>query len=330
MKILAVETSCDDTAVAIVENGRKILASRVASQEKLHAQFGGVVPEVASREHIKAIYPLISSVLSEANLRPKDIDLLAVTTGPGLLGSLMVGVNAVRTLSYLWKKKVISVDHLQGHFYSGFLTDAKIEFPVLALIVSGGHTELVLARRQGEYKYLGGTVDDAAGEAFDKAARLLGLGYPGGPAIAIEAAKLKIKNEKLKKAELSLPRPMINEPGLDMSFSGLKTALSRIPKGISKAAAAAEFQQAVVDVLVNRVAGAVTTYKPKTVILGGGVAANQALRAGLTEGLSSTGVNFVVAPAKYCTDNAAMIGAAAYFTYDKAKKYEWYNAKVKI
>lgn len=326
MRILAIESSCDDTAVAIVEDGWRVLVSKVASQEKIHARFGGVVPEVAAREHIQALYPLVDSVLRQAQLRPKDIDALAVTVGPGLLGSLMVGVNGASALAYLWKKPIIPVDHMKGHFYSAFLGEGRSPIlPALALIVSGGHTELVLVRKHGDYQYLGGTIDDAAGEAFDKAARLLGLGYPGGPAISRAAGG----GERVGSV-VSLPRPMMDRKGLDMSFSGLKTALARQVGAYAKGQLAAEFQRAVVDVLVEKTMAAVKSLRPKSVILAGGVAANDFLRGELEQRLLAEGFPFFVAERKYCTDNAAMIGAAAYWEYRPGRKYEWYNAKVKI
>ncbi|AKM85006.1 MAG: metalloendopeptidase glycoprotease family, O-sialoglycoprotein endopeptidase [candidate division Kazan bacterium GW2011_GWA1_50_15] len=356
-KILAIETSCDDTSVAIVENGHKVLVNLVASQEKLHATFGGVVPEVASREHLKAIYPLIELALKRAKLTPKQIDAIAVTVGPGLLGSLLVGVNAAKTLGYLWGKRVLPVNHLMGHIYAGFIDHPKLELPLLALVVSGGHSELVLVGRHGEYKYLGGTRDDAAGEAFDKVARLLQLGYPGGPAVAAEAAKAKLQITNYKKGKgIKLPRPMLDEGDLDFSFSGLKTAVSRV-KG-RPADIAHEFQDAVVDVLTDKLARAASRHQAKTIVLGGGVAANQALRGRVSELAKARGWQLVIPDFKYCTDNAAMIGSAGHFLTmgggradrlaeqsearlrrrasrgklgvlsRRSKKYKWYNTNV--
>lgn len=310
MKILAIETSCDDTAVAVLDNC-KILANLVASQEKLHASFGGVVPEVASREHLKAIYPLIDLALKRSKLTPKQIDRITVTSEPGLLGSLLVGINAAKTLGYLWDRPVIEINHLLGHVYAGFI-DNKPRFSLIALISSGGHTELVLVRRHGEYKYLGGTRDDAAGEAFDKAARVLGLGYPGGPAIAAVAANVQYPMSNKKQEVAKLPRPMLDEDNLDFSFSGLKTALIRA-KG-KRADLAYEFQEAVVDVLSSKLMRAAKRYKVKTVLLGGGVAANQCLRDRVTSLAKKNKLKLVVPDFKYCTDNAVMIGAAAYYT----------------
>lgn len=312
MYILAIETSCDDTAVAVLKNGR-VLVNLVASQEKLHADFGGVVPEVASRQHLKAIYPLVDLALKKAKLTPKQIDRIAVTSEPGLLGSLLVGINAARTLGYLWDKPVIEVNHLLGHVYAGFINN-KIKFPLVALVTSGGHTELVLVRKHGDYKYLGGTKDDAAGEAFDKAAKALGLEYPGGPAISKKAAAGRV-------GKVRLPRPMMDE-GLDFSFSGLKTALIRA-KGkkatpqakhaVGQADLAREFQEAVVDVLSTKLMRAAQKYEVKTVLLGGGVAANKRLREEVARKAKTNKLKLVVPDFKYCTDNAAMIGVTAHY-----------------
>ena len=309
MKILAIETSCDDSAVAILDN-RRVLANLVSSQEKLHADFGGVVPEVASREHLKAIYPLVDLALKKAKLTPKQINRIAVTSEPGLLGSLLVGINAAKTLGYLWGKPVVGINHLLGHIYAGFI-DNDIKFPLVALISSGGHTELVLVRRHGDYKYLGGTQDDAAGEAFDKAARVLGLGYPGGPAIAAAAANIQYPISNRRDRMVELPRPMIDE-GLNFSFSGLKTALIRA-KG-KREDLAHEFQEAVVDVLSTKLMRAAKKYKVKTVLLGGGVAANKRLREEVSDLAKASALKLVIPDFKYCTDNAVMIGIASYYT----------------
>ncbi|OGB73617.1 tRNA (adenosine(37)-N6)-threonylcarbamoyltransferase complex transferase subunit TsaD [candidate division Kazan bacterium RIFCSPHIGHO2_01_FULL_44_14] len=343
MKILAIETSCDDTGVAIVENGHRVLVNLVASQEKLHATFGGVVPEVASREHLKAVFPLIDLALQKAKSTPKKIDAIAVTVGPGLLGSLLVGVNAAKVLGYLWGKPVVPVNHLMGHIYAGFINRPKVGLPVLALVVSGGHSELVLIKKQGEYKYLGGTRDDAAGEAFDKVARLLGLGYPGGPAVAAEAAKLQITNDKLqmlRRRGIVLPRPMLGEDNLDFSFSGLKTAVAIVvansklhpPAGGPndnqvRAEIAHEFQSAVVDVLVGKLFRAVIQYQPKTIVLGGGVVANRELRKRVEELAGKHNWRLAIPDFQYCTDNAAMVGAAAWHI-GISKNSQWYNVNV--
>lgn len=339
MLILGIESSCDDTAVALVEDGKQLVGSLVSSQIKLHSKFGGVVPEVASRQHLTTILPLIDELLRQTKINIGQIDALAVTSGPGLLGSLLIGLNTAKTLAYLWKKPLIEVDHLIGHIYSNWLSNnIVVQWPMLALVVSGGHSELILMEGFNKFKSIGGTRDDAAGEAFDKAAKSLGLGYPGGPAIAAEAAKLKIKNEtlqqgsgyKLKKGagEIKLPRPMLND-GLEMSFSGLKTALIKISKKFDKKALAYEFQEAVVDVLATKTERAIKKYHPSALLLAGGVAANQALRYKLEKVAEKQKVNYYIPELKYCMDNAAMIALAAYFLRN-TKNNKWYNVKVKI
>jgi N6-L-threonylcarbamoyladenine synthase len=313
MIILAIESSCDDCGVAIIKDGTQCLVNLVASQEKIHAQYGGVVPEVASREHLRTIYPLVQKALDKAGLKVADIDALAVTAGPGLMGSLLVGVNAAKTLAWLWNKPVIAVNHLQGHVYSGWLAGTSVEFPVVALVVSGGHTEIVLMKKHGDYVYLGGTVDDAMGEAFDKVARFLNLGYPGGPAISKLAAG--VTGEKIK-----LPRPMMDQDNYDFSFSGLKTAVTRT-KGAKQDIAKA-FEEAAVEVVTTKLFAAASEYGAKTIVIGGGVAANQRLREELWMKVPP-GVTIITPPREYCTDNAAMIGAAAYFTTKGKKPAGW-------
>ncbi|MBU1092609.1 tRNA (adenosine(37)-N6)-threonylcarbamoyltransferase complex transferase subunit TsaD [Patescibacteria group bacterium] len=334
--ILGIETSCDDTAVALVEDGKKILGSLVSSQVKLHSKFGGVVPEVASRQHLTTILPLIEELLKQAKIGVGQIDALAVTSGPGLLGSLLIGLNTAKTLAYLWKKPLIEVDHLIGHIYSNWLSNNIVaQWPMLALVVSGGHSELIIMNGFNKFKSIGGTRDDAAGEAFDKAAKIMGLGYPGGPAVAAEAAK--VKNETLRRdsghnlkkevGEITLPRPML-AMGLDMSFSGLKTALSKIASNFDKKALAHEFQQAVVDVLATKTERAIKKYHPRAILLAGGVAANQVLRERLGQVALRQKVDYYVPELKYCMDNAAMIALAAYFLRG-SKNNRWYNVKVK-
>lgn len=335
MKILAIETSCDDTAVAVVEDGRRVLVSLVASQEKLHARFGGVVPEVASRRHLETIYPLVELALQRAKLTPAKIDAIAVTTNPGLLGSLLVGVSAAKTLGYLWDKPVTGVNHLLGHIYAGWLGSERIQYPLVSLVTSGGHSEIVLTRKEGEYKYVGGTRDDAAGEAFDKVARVLKLGYPGGPAIAAEAAKCRMKNAKCQ--IVKLPRPMIDEDSFDFSFSGLKTATAAVAANIQSPISnnqkkrvrgiAYEFQEAIVEVLSKKLFAAAKRYYAKTVLIGGGVAANKRLREEIITLADKAKMGLIIPEFKYCTDNAAMIGAAAYHTRHSARD-KWYNADV--
>jgi len=422
MKILAIETSCDETAVAVlnISGGLKrtkikILSNIVASQVKIHAKWGGVVPNLAKREHQANLIPILKQTLKESNLlisnfqfsiskpfgkrrmpskakrqnlnskfeilnsilkqepellkrlvpflkkyRAPNIDLIAVTNGPGLEPALWVGINFAMALALFWNKPLIGINHLEGHIFSVFLKNGKefsisnIQFPILALIVSGGHTELVLMEKWLKYKVIGQTLDDAAGEAFDKVARLLGLGYPGGPAIAAEAAKFKIENLKLK---ISLPRPMINSKDYNFSFSGLKTAVLYLLRDLKQKpnysllvarygllqSICAEFQQAVIDVLIKKTIAAAKEYKVKTIILGGGVAANKELRRQLEESIGklnfenrlslpsfrsggrprlrfSKFISLLMPEMEFTGDNGAMIALAAYFRWQKNKK----------
>lgn len=324
VKILGIETSCDETAAAIVENGVKVLSNVVASSQELHQKTGGIVPEVAAREQVRCILPVIEEVLHQAGSEPATVDALAATIGPGLVGSLLVGVETAKVLSWVWQKPLVSVNHLIGHIYGNWLQETKIDFPAISLIVSGGHTELVLMKGHGQFKWLGGTRDDAAGEAFDKVAKMLELGYPGGPAIQKTA-------ESGDPKAFDLPRPLLESDDFDFSFSGLKTAVlrtikisigSNFPTSNLKPLTsnlAASFQQAVIDVLIKKTIQAAQKYQVKSVLLAGGVAANKLLRDTLEKRvaqiLSST---LYFQPAiKYCTDNAAMIASAAYFNCER-------------
>ena len=342
MIILGIETSCDETAAAVVRgSGDKVevLSSVVASQIEIHKKYGGVVPEVAARAHVLNILPVANEALEKAGITPlaplvRGVDAIAVTVGPGLVTSLLVGVETAKTLAYAWGKPVIAINHVEGHIYANFI-NVKPKFPTLILTVSGGHTMLVLMKGHGKYKVLGETRDDAAGEAFDKAAQLLGAGYPGGPAVAA-AAKLKrsIPPTPLYQGGINLPRPMINSSDFDFSFSGLKTALlyaiqrdknwkKKIP------GYAAEFQQAVVDVLIYKIIKAALKYNCKNIMLSGGVAANIELRnqleAAVREKLLNANLN--IPELKYCTDNAAMIAAAGYFQARRKKFTLWQKLK---
>jgi N6-L-threonylcarbamoyladenine synthase len=304
MKILAIETSCDETAAAVVEDGRKILSNQIASQVEIHARYGGVVPEVASRQHLLSIIPILKQAMAEAGVSGQELAGIAVTVGPGLAGSLLVGVNAAKAMALAYDLPLIGVNHLEGHLYANWLGDKDIEFPSVCLIVSGGHSDLVLVRGHGDYAVLGRTRDDAAGEAFDKAARILGLGYPGGPAIE-EASKGGAPS-------IPLPRAWLKGSS-DFSFSGVKTALLRLAEAgkISSAAdAAASFQEAVIDVLVTKTIAVARERRAKQVLLAGGVASNNALRQRLT---SESPVPVLVPPPVLCTDNAAMIAACGYY-----------------
>ena len=322
MKILGVETSCDETAAAIVENGVKILSNVVASSAEMHSKTGGVIPEQAARQQVVSVLPVIETAFKEAGLSKKDIDLVAVTVGPGLIGSLLVGIETARTLSLLWKKPVIAVNHLVAHVYANWLSESQPKFPALALVVSGGHTDLVLMKSHGNLEWIGGTRDDAAGECFDKTARLLGLEYPGGPSIAREAEKYfkgAVLSLRDKSARLELfPRPMIGDNGFDWSFSGLKTAVLRATqkqKSLDVPLLSAEIQEAIVDVLVEKTLRAVKKFRPRSLLLAGGVAANQRLREKFESEIKSRKLktDFFVPLPKLCTDNAAYIASYAYF-----------------
>ncbi len=319
-RILGIESSCDETAAAVVENGRIVLASLVASQVELHAQFGGVFPEVASRQHIRTIYTIVVETLKRAHLDLEDIDAIAVTRGPGLPGSLVIGMNTAKGLALGSGLPLIGVNHLEAHIYSAWVdlaaTDpanlgAEPEFPLLALIVSGGHTELALMRSHLNYERLGATLDDAAGEAFDKVARLIGLTYPGGPSIQKAA-------EGGNPRAFHFPRAWL-EDTWNFSFSGLKTAVLREVRHMQEqglplpvADLAASFQQAVVDVLVGKTIKAAEAMDAREILVAGGVSANQALRQAF---LAQTDFPIQIPPISLCTDNAAMIGAAGYFRY---------------
>jgi N6-L-threonylcarbamoyladenine synthase len=302
MKILGIETSCDETAAAVVEDGTKILSNQIASQVEIHARYGGVVPEVASRQHILSIIPILEQAMAETAW--KELSGIAVTIGPGLAGSLLVGVNAAKAIALAHGLPITGVNHLEGHIYANWLDGKGIDFPVVCLIVSGGHSDLVLMRGHGDYVVLGRTRDDAAGEAFDKAARILDLGYPGGPAIERAA--------KGGTATIQLPRAWL-KGNSDFSFSGVKTALLRLVEAgeVSSAAdGAASFQEAVIDVLVTKTLAVAKERRVKQILLAGGVAANGLLRKRLVE---SSPLPVLVPPPVLCTDNAAMIAACGYY-----------------
>jgi N6-L-threonylcarbamoyladenine synthase len=317
MKILGIETSCDETSAAVVEDGTRVLSNVIATSAEMHAKTGGVIPEQAAREQVRSILPVISEALASAKTKPEKIDAIAVTTGPGLIGSLLVGVETAKTLSLIWKKPIIAVNHLVAHIYANWLDQEKSPtFPALALVVSGGHTDLVLMKKHGEIVWIGGTRDDAAGEAFDKCARLLGLPYPGGPAIAQSAAKF------LGKTLEKFPRPILEEKNFDWSFSGLKTAVLRSVEGRKELKTdhlAAEIQEAIADVLVAKTLRAVKKFSPQYLLLAGGVAANARLREKFAEEIKKQELDviFRVPPPKLCTDNAAYIAGCAFFLNSK-------------
>jgi len=330
MKILGIETSCDETAAAVIEDGSVIHSNVVASQAALHAQFGGIVPEIASRQHMLAMVPVMQQALADAELEPRQLDGVAVTNGPGLAGSLLIGVNAAKGFAFANDLPFIGLNHLEGHIYAAWLEDADPEatpgFPLMCLIASGGHTDLILMSGHMRYTLIARTRDDAAGEAFDKVARALGLGFPGGPEIQRVA-------EHSVRGEPRLPRPTVRN-SLDFSFSGLKTAVARRaeqkgmyppsndapPDPQEVANVAAEFQEAAVDCMVQRALQAVKRYRVKGMLLGGGVAANSHLRQEMRRRMP---VEVIVPRPALCTDNGAMMGAAGYFHFRAGLPSQW-------
>lgn len=313
MKIMGIETSCDETAAAVVEDGTTILSNVIASQVDIHSRYGGIVPEVASRQHMLAMLPVVENALTQAKVPWQDINAIAVTYGPGLAGSLLVGVNVAKAIALAYGIPLIGVNHLEGHIYANWLSHSPPILPCLCLIVSGGHSDLLLMEGDGQFKKLGRTRDDAAGEAFDKGARILGLGYPGGPAIQL-AAKDGIPSIPLPKAWL--------KGSDDFSFSGLKTALLHLVKSneasssYSVADAAASFQQAIVEVLATKTIQAAERLGVKQILLAGGVAANKALGDYL---IRNSPIPVMIPPPILCTDNAAMIAACGYYHFQMGK-----------
>lgn len=311
MLVLGVETSCDETAAAVVADGEKILSSVVASQEQIHAPYGGVVPELASRRHVEVILPVVEKALGEAGIRLRDLEGIAVTQGPGLVGSLLVGCSVAKALAYVHRLPLVGVNHLEGHIFAAFLAEPKPAYPFLALVVSGGHTALYLAREPLAYQLIGQTRDDAAGEAFDKVAKLLGLGYPGGPIIERTARSGEA-------AAIPFPMAQITDGAPDFSFSGIKTAVALFVKRhapLSEQAVAdiaASFQGTVVKMLTRKTVKATLRLGVKRIVLTGGVAANRALRAALQAEAETRGWELSVPPPSLCTDNAAMIAAAGH------------------
>ena len=308
MRVLGIETSCDETAAAVVVDGHQVLSSVVSSQIDLHARFGGVVPEIASRAHVESLTPVVARALIESGIRDDHVDAVAATVGPGLIGALLVGVSAAKTLALVWDVPFVAVNHLEAHLYAALLEDPNLELPVVVLLVSGGHTLLVLMEGHGRYRILGSTIDDAAGEAFDKVARWLGLGYPGGPAIdtiAMQGDPTAIR----------FPRAMLDD-GYDFSFSGLKTSVvnhvRRNPE-VHTEDVAASFQEAVVDVLVTKARRAARDHGAKGLCLAGGVAANSVLRERLLGACVDDGLHAFLPSRPMCTDNAAMVAAAGWY-----------------
>jgi N6-L-threonylcarbamoyladenine synthase len=311
-RILGIETSCDETAAAVVDHATEVRSSVVASQIDRHARYGGVVPEIASRAHVEMLTPVVAQALVEAGVADDEIDAVAATVGPGLVGSLLVGVSAAKTLALVWGVPFVAVNHLEGHLYAAFLEEPDLDLPLVVLLVSGGHTLLVHMEDHGRYHLLGSTIDDAAGEAFDKVARFLGLGYPGGPVIDRLAATGDHE-------AIAFPRAMLDRTGdgrHDFSFSGLKTAVVnhvRHHPDVTTADVAASFQEAVVDVLVTKARRAAREVGAKGLCLGGGVAANSGLRERFAQACDEDGIRSFVPSRAMCTDNAAMIAAAGWW-----------------
>ncbi len=321
--ILAIESSCDETAASVVKNGREVLSNVISSQIELHTLYGGVVPEIASRKHVERINQVIEQALDEAGMSLDDISAIAVTYGPGLVGALLVGVATAKALAYGAKKPLIGVHHIEGHICANFIENKELEPPFMCLVVSGGHTHLVRVADYGEYEILGKTRDDAAGEAFDKVARAIGLGYPGGP-------KIEKRAKEGNPYAIKFPRAKIVDGPYDFSFSGLKSAVLNFINGcemkgesFNDADLAASFQQAVTDVLVEHGIHAAKEYKMEKMAIAGGVASNGTIRETFADACKKEGIKFYHPSPIFCTDNAAMIGVAAYYEYLKGNFSDW-------
>lgn len=326
VKILGIESSCDETGIAIYDQSKGIVAHQLYSQVKLHQDYGGVVPELASRDHVRKMLPLIESALNEAQCKPEDISAIAYTQGPGLIGALLVGASIGKSLAFAWDKPAIGVHHLEGHLLAPMLEQEKPDYPFLALLVSGGHTMLVDVRRLGDYQIIGESIDDAAGEAFDKTAKIMGLGYPGGPLLA----KLADKGDG---SSIKFPRPMTDRPGLDLSFSGLKTfaanQINASDKSEQSLANIAEaFQDAVVDTLVIKCRRAIKQTGHTRLVVAGGVSANTNLREKLAQLMEKSSGMVYYPRHEYCTDNGAMIAYAGYCHFIKERQDETHSIGV--
>lgn len=321
--ILAIESSCDETAAAVVKNGREVLSNVISSQIELHKLYGGVVPEIASRKHIEKINQVIEEALEEANVTLDNVDAIGVTYGPGLVGALLVGVAEAKAIAYAKRKPLIGVHHIEGHISANFIENKELEPPFICLVVSGGHTHLVCVKDYGEYEIIGRTRDDATGEAFDKVARAIGLGYPGGPKID------KLSKEGNPDA-ITFPKAHINDAPYDFSFSGVKSAVLNYINGcqmkgetFNQADVAASFQKAVTEVLVENAMRAVDEYDMKKLAIAGGVASNSTLRQAMKDACEKKKIEFYYPSPIFCTDNAAMIGVAAYYEYLKGTRHGW-------
>ena len=321
--ILAIESSCDETAASVVKNGREVLSNVISSQIELHKIYGGVVPEIASRKHIEKINQVIEEALSDASVTLDDLDAIGVTYGPGLVGALLVGVAEAKAIAYAKKLPLVGVHHIEGHISANYIENKELEPPFICLVVSGGHTHLVCVKDYGKYEIIGRTRDDAAGEAFDKVARAIGLGYPGGPKID------KLSKEGNPNA-IVFPKAHITDGPYDFSFSGVKSAVLNYINGCNMkgeeyktADIAASFQKAVTDVLVENAMKAVKEYGMNKFAIAGGVASNSTLRSAMEEACKKNGIDFYHPSPIYCTDNAAMIGAAAYYEYLNGTRHGW-------
>ncbi|MDO4333898.1 MAG: tRNA (adenosine(37)-N6)-threonylcarbamoyltransferase complex transferase subunit TsaD [Eubacteriales bacterium] len=321
--ILAIESSCDETAAAVVKNGREVLSNVIYSQIDLHTLYGGVVPEIASRKHIEKINQVVEKALADAGIALADVTAVAVTYGPGLVGALLVGVSAAKSIAFAADKPLVGVHHIEGHICANYIENKELEPPFLCLVVSGGHSHLVMVKGYGEYEILGRTRDDAAGEAFDKVARAIGLGYPGGPKID------KVSREGNPEA-IAFPRAKVEDNIYDFSFSGLKSAVLNYLNGcqmkgieVNQADVAASFQKAVVDVLVDHSMHACRQYGMNKFAIAGGVASNSHLREALEKACAQRNITFYHPSPVFCTDNAAMIGVAGYYEYIKGVRHGW-------
>lgn len=315
LKVLGIETSCDETAAAVVADGRSIMSNVISSQIDVHRKYGGVVPEIASRKHVESILPVVVEAMDRAGVSADDIGGVAVTSGPGLAGALLVGVSFAKAFAFSRGLPLVGVNHLEGHMYANWLVEPDMSFPVVCLIVSGGHTDLVLVKGHGVFQLVGRTRDDAAGEAFDKAARVMGLGYPGGPSIQA-AAEAGVPGMP---GMIRLPRSYLEEGSRDFSFSGLKTAvvhaMERSDREWSVADLAAEFQEAVAEVLVSKTLSLAVDTGVGRIAIAGGVAANTVLRNRMSAAAAAAGIRLTVPPPELCTDNAAMVAAAGYYKF---------------